>query len=73
MNNFPGIPNATVYGHAKGAPKTPPQRPVKATVYGHTTGINATIYGRSTGAPKTPPQHPVNSTVYGHAKLYQKE
>lgn len=64
MINFPGIPNATVYGRAKGAPKTPPQRPVKATVYGQTTGIKATVYGHATGAPKMPPQRPVNATVY---------
>lgn len=44
MINFPGIPNATVYGHAKGAPKTPPQRPVKTTIYEHTTGVKATVY-----------------------------
>ena len=55
MNNFPGIPNATVYGHAKGTPKTPPQHPVKATVYGHAAS-NTTVYGRTTGAPKTPSQ-----------------
>lgn len=72
MNNFPGIPNATVYGHAKGTPKTPPQHPVKATVYGHAAS-NTTVYGRTTGAPKTPSQHPINATVYEHAKLYKKE
>ena len=44
MNNFSGIPNATIYEHSKGAPKTPPQHPITATVYGH-----------ATGAPKTPP------------------
>ena len=71
MNNFPGIPNATVYGRAKGAPKTPPQRPVKATVYGQTTDIKATVYGHATGAPKTPSQQPIDATVYRHAKLYQ--
>ena len=60
MINFPGIPNATVYGRAKGAPKTPPQRPVKATVYGH-----------ATGAPKTPQANVPDTTIYGHAKLYQ--
>lgn len=72
MNNFLEIPNTTVYGNAKGAPKTPPQRPVKATVYGHATSINATVYERAKGAPKTPSQHPIDATVYGHAKLYQK-
>lgn len=64
MINFPCIPNATVYGRAKGAPKTPPQRPVKATVYRQTTDIKVTVYEHATGAPKTPPQHPVNATVY---------
>lgn len=71
MNNFPDIPNATVYKHSKGTPKTPPQRPITATVYGHATGVKATVYGRATGAPKTPPQHPIDTTVYDHAKLYQ--
>lgn len=71
MINFPGIPNATVYGRAKGAPKTPPQRPVKATVYRQTTDIKATVYGHATGAPKTPSQQPIDATVYKHAKLYQ--
>lgn len=64
MNNFPGIPNATVYSHAKGAPKTSPQYPITATVYGHATGINATVYGRATSAPKKPSQQPINATVY---------
>ena len=64
MINFPCIPNATVYGRAKGAPKTPPQRPVKATVYRQTTDIKVTVYEHATGALKTPPQHPVNATVY---------
>lgn len=64
MNNFPGIPNATVYGHAKGTPKTPPQHPVKATVYGHAAGVKATVYGHTTGAPKKPSQQPINATVY---------
>lgn len=64
MINFPCIPNATVYSHAKGAPKTPPQHPVKATVYRQTTDIKVTVYEHATGAPKTPPQHPVNATVY---------
>jgi hypothetical protein len=64
MINFPGIPNATVYGRAKGAPKTPPQRPVKATIYKHATGLNATVYRRATDTSKMPPQHPVNATVY---------
>ena len=72
MNNFSGIPNATVYGRAKGAPKTPPQRPVKATVYGQTTGIKATVYGHATGAPKTPQANVPDTTIYGHAKLYKK-
>lgn len=71
MINFPGIPNTTVYGHAKGAPKTPPQRPVKATVYRQTTDIKATVYGHATGAPKTLSQQPIDATVYRHAKLYQ--
>lgn len=71
MNNFPGIPNATVYGHTKGTPKTPPQHPVKTTVYGHATGVKATVYGHATSAPKTPSQHPIGATVYGNAKLYQ--
>lgn len=56
MDNFSGIPNATIYEHSKGAPKTPPQHPITTTVYGHPTG-----------APKTPPQHPVKATVYGRA------
>ena len=64
MNNFPGIPNATIYEHSKGAPKTPPQHPITATVYGHATGINATVYGRATSAPKKPSQQPINVTVY---------
>ena len=64
MNNFPGILNVTVYGRAKGAPKTPPQHPVTATVYRQTTDIKVTVYEHATGAPKTPPQHPVNATVY---------
>lgn len=71
MNNFPNIPNATAYNHAKGAPKTPLQHPVKTTVYGHATGVKATVYGRATGAPKTSSQHPIDTTVYGHAKIYQ--
>lgn len=72
MINFPGIPNATVYGHAKDVPKTPPQHPVKTTVYGHAASVKATVYRHAKGAPKTPPQHPVNVTVYEHAKLYKK-
>ena len=64
MNNFPGIPNATVYSHAKGAPKTPPQYPITDTVYSHATDINATVYRRATDTSKMPPQHPVNATVY---------
>lgn len=71
MINFSGIPNATVYSRAKGAPKTPPQRPIKATVYRQTTDIKATVYGHATGAPKTPSQQPIDATVYRHAKLYQ--
>jgi hypothetical protein len=61
MNNFPGIPNATVYSCYNGAPKTQLQQPITATIYGH-----------SSGAPKTPPQQPINATIYGHAKLYKK-
>ena len=69
MNNFSDIPNVTVYGHAKGVPKTPPQHLIKATIYEH-AAPNATIYGHATSAPKTPPQH--HATIYGNAKLYQK-
>lgn len=72
MNNFPDIPNTTVYGHSKGAPKTPPQHPITATVYGHATGVKTTVYGRATGAPKTPQANLPDTTVYGQAKLYQK-
>lgn len=72
MINFPCIPNATVYGRAKGAPKTPPQRPVKATVYRQTTDIKTTVYGHATGAPKTPQANVPDTTIYGHAKLYKK-
>lgn len=60
MNNFSGIPNATIYEHSKGAPKTPPQHPITATVYGH-----------ATGAPKTPQANAPDTTIYGHTKLYQ--
>ena len=60
MNNFSGIPNATIYEHSKGALKTPPQHPV-----------NATIYRQATGVPKTPQANVPDTTIYGRAKLYQ--